>query len=88
MSEETTTDQLTEEEVQSIVEDQEITKSDQVQAVKHELAFLKDVRQILKAYTKVGPSDAEKLVGVWRTLGVLIQRSEAFIREAKKDAKS
>jgi len=60
---------------------------DNLDIIKQELRILKDLREMLKAYTRVGPSDAAKLAGIWQWLGAMIQRSEEYIRDAKKAEK-
>lgn len=56
--------------------------------IKQELRILKELRELLKAHTRVGPSDAAKLAGVYQWLGAMISQSEAYIRDAKKEDKS
>lgn len=56
--------------------------------IKQELRLLKDLREMLKAHTRVGPSDATKLAGIWQWLGAMIYQSEEYIRNEKKSDES
>lgn len=60
---------------------QEVSK---VAIIKQELRILKELRDLLKRNTKVGPTDAHKLAGVYQWLGAMITQSEAYIRDEKK----
>jgi hypothetical protein len=59
-----------------------------IEGVKQELRYLKDLREILKGYTRVSAADAEKAAAVWNTTTALVAQCEHFLREAKKEKKN